>query len=112
MKFKTTKKNMRDSYNRIISIGYCDAQYLLNYENPTAYSAGANGWACDYYDIDNTLISTGYSPLSDRNVKHDYALIRLYNEQAMQIVHSNADYDEKKKCVRELLEAFISDVSL
>ena len=38
MKFKTTKKAMRENYTKIIKIGYGDAQYLLKFENEIAYS--------------------------------------------------------------------------
>ena len=47
-KIKATKKEMKQNY-RILSIGYCDAQYLLAYETPIAYSCGLYGWSCDYY---------------------------------------------------------------
>ena len=66
-KIKATKKAMKESYNTIITIGYCNAQYLLQYENEIAYSARSEGWACDYYDINNVLISTGYAPLESKN---------------------------------------------
>jgi hypothetical protein len=112
MKFKATKSQMRTGYNRIISIGYCDAQYLLHYENPTAYSAGNLGWSCDYYDIDGVLISTGYSPLSDKNAKHDYDTIRDYDKQAEKIVCDyNAKYEDKQEKVKQLLREFVKAVT-
>ena len=43
MKLKATKKQIRQNFNTILSIGYCDAQYLLDCKNPFAYSAGLNG---------------------------------------------------------------------
>lgn len=36
MKFKTTKKAIREGYYRIISVGYCNLQYLLKGHNPIA----------------------------------------------------------------------------
>ena len=73
MKFKATKKAMKDNYYYIIGIGYCDAQYLLQDEKPIAYSAGVYGWQCDYYDVDGVLISTGY------NIKQQKHLRRVRN---------------------------------
>jgi hypothetical protein len=113
MKFKATKKQMRDSYNTIISIGYCDAQYLLQYENEIAYSTRAEGWACDYYDIDGVLISTGYSPLSEKNARRDYETVRKYDKQAMDIVcNYNLSYEEQKTQVKSLLDEFIEEVTM
>jgi hypothetical protein len=107
LKFKATKKQMRDNYNTIISIGYCDAQYLLHFENEIAYSTRTEGWACDYYDIDGVLISTGYAPLSDRNTKKDYHTIRHYEEQARDIVGNySIPYEEQKTQVKALLNDF------
>ena len=82
-KIRATKKEMRQNY-RVLSIGYCDAQYLLNYESPIAYSCGQNGWCCDYYEIDDVIISTGYDTIASKNMKDDYKLIREYEEKARQ----------------------------
>ena len=103
MKLRATKKEMKEGYYKIISIGYCDAQYLLNYENPIAYSSGVDGWACDYYDINGVLISTGYSPLSSKNTLDDYKLIREYDQKA-----SEMDTKEERTA---LLHEFISKVT-
>ena len=80
-KIKATKKEMRQNY-RILSIGYCDMQHLLNYESPIAYSARAEGWACDYYYVDGVVISTGYDTIASKNMKDDYQLVREYEKQA------------------------------
>lgn len=115
MKFKATKKSMREDYNRIISIGYCGAQHLLNYESPIAYSAGVYGWACDYYDIDGVLISTGYSPLAAKNMKRDYSIARRYDKEAEKIIHdhdSGLTWEEKRTKVRGLLAAFVEEMKI
>lgn len=112
MKFKTTKKNMKNNYNRIISVGYADAQYLLSHENAIAYSTRAEGWACDYYDVDGVLISTGYAPLTEKNAKDDYTLIKEYNEKARQINGNyNLSYDEQKAQVKALLSEFVKEMT-
>ena len=97
-KIKATKKEMRENY-RILSIGYCDAQSLLAYESPIAYSVCAYGWACDYYDIEGVIISTGYSPLKSKNMKKDYKLIREYEEKAQKL----NTREENKALLIELL---------
>ncbi len=91
MKLKTTKANVKENYYRVLSIGYCDAQYLLNYKNAFGYSAGVYGWACDYYDIDGVCISTGYSPLANKNMRDDYSLIREYEDKAKGETKENTD---------------------
>lgn len=98
MKLKTTKANVKENYFRILSIGYCDAQYLLKYKNAFGYSAGVYGWACDYYDIDGVCISTGYSPLANKNMRDDYSLIREYEDKAKCETKENID-----KLLKELI---------
>ena len=103
MKLKATKKQIRGGYYKIVSIGYCDAQYLLNYESPFAYSAGNCGWACDYYDINGVLISTGYTPIKSKNVIDDYNLVREYDTKAREMT--------SKDEITHLLHEFINKVS-
>lgn len=112
MKFKTTKKAMRDNYNNILSVGYCSMQYLLKYQEPIAYSAGTNGWACDYYIIDNVLISEGYSPLNNKNTTYDYDTLNKYESMAREVVYNyELSWEEQKELVNELLYKYIGEVS-
>jgi len=106
MKLKTTKSTIKNGFNIIISIGYCDAQYLLHYKNPFAYSAGVYGWACDYYEIGTKCISTGYGPIG-KNL--DYKLLGEYEKKAQDIVCDNTmDYKTKEQKVDELLNELLS----
>lgn len=107
VKLKTTKKIMKENYYRIISIGYCEADYLLNYNAPFAYSSGSYGWACDYYDINGTLISTGYAPIGSKNINLSYDTISEYNKKAMKIVHSDMKHEQKKAKIGNLLNELI-----
>lgn len=91
MKFKVTKKEMVNVYNKILGSGYCTLQYLLQYQTPIAYSAGVNGWNCDYYNIDNILISTGYGPINSKNMISDYDIIKEYEIKAQKIINSYTD---------------------
>ena len=106
MKLKTTKSAIKNGFNTVISIGYCDAQYLLYYKNPFAYSAGVYGWACDYYEIGNKCISTGYAPIGE---KLDYKLLGEYEKKAQAIVLDFAmDHATKEQKVDELLNELLS----
>lgn len=63
---KLSKKEVKSSirYNeRLVSTGYCSCQYLLDGIDRLGYSVGVYGWSCDYYQVGNIIISTGYSPI-------------------------------------------------
>lgn len=105
MKLKTTKIQIKNNFVNIIKIGYCDIQYLTYYKSPFAYSNGTCGWSCDYYDINNVCLSTGYNPIGETV---SYELIRKYELKAQKIVTDfNINYDIKVKKVNKLLIEFI-----
>lgn len=107
MKLKATKKQIKNNYSNIICLGYCSAQHLLYFVNPFAYSAGVYGWACDYYRVGNTCISTGYGPIG--NIRPAYDLIRDYNNKAIEVISNTAfTYELKENIVNELLNDFIN----
>ena len=106
MKLKTTKNQVKNNFNTILSIGYCDIQYLTYYKRPFAYSSGVYGWSCDYYEIENVCLSTGYSPIG-QNV--DYKLLRKYEAKAQKIsLDYNLDYKIRQRKVNKLLIEFIN----
>jgi len=108
MKFKVTKELMREYYNNIISIDYRKAEYLLWYEIPVAYSVETYGWACDYYDVNSVIISTGCSTIGE---SLGYEIINKYNNKAKKIIfNNNLSYGEKKKKVNDLLNKFLKEV--
>jgi hypothetical protein len=108
-KIHVTKKQMRDNYY-ILGVSYCKLQFLLNYTSPVAYSTGAHGWACDYYNVDGVLISTGYAPLSSKNCKSNYEMIKQYDDNAQKIVYDHKlEYEDKKNKVTALLNEFIKE---
>lgn len=110
MKLKATKKQIKEGYNKIIGIGYCNAQNLLAYQNEFAYSAGSNGWACDYYDVNGVCISTGYAYIHNQNTNYDYEMLQKYESQAESIRHDySMDFEVKKEKLTELLKAFVSE---
>lgn len=64
MKFKTTRKEMRNYSFCIVSFPYCDIQNIERYLNPIAYTSGVYGWNCDIYEPTsyNIHFTTGYRP--------------------------------------------------
>lgn len=112
MKFKVTKKEMKSNYNRIIKVGYCNAQFLLKYIEPIAYSTRAEGWACDYYDINGVLLSTGYAPIESKNTNSSYEIVKRYDNMAREIACNYAlNYEEQKAQVSMLLQSFVKEVA-
>jgi hypothetical protein len=103
-KLKTTKKQIERNY-RIASIGYCEAQYLLKYKSPFAYSAGVYGWNADYYDVGGVIIATGYRSLpNSKNTKCDYKTVRAFDERA-----SKAKTAQENEAI---LQEFIKAISV
>ncbi len=113
MKLKATKRDVKARYNYIAKIGYCNAQHLLNYEEPFAYSERTEGWACDYYDIDGVLISTGYAPIESKNTDCTYDTVRIYDGEAEKIAgNHDLTWEEKRAKIRELLQEFIKEIKV
>lgn len=104
---------MRESYDKIICVSYCNLQNLLRFQEPFAYSARSEGWACDYYDVDGILISTGYSPLDKKGrTKSTYDICRKYETAAEKIIYDySLSYEEQREKVNALLMEYIKEVS-
>ena len=96
MKLKTTKKQIKENANQIYAVGYCGLDNLLAYESPFAYSCGAYGWSCDYYNLNGVVISTGYNPIGESIA---YNLIKKYNNLAKK----NHSRDEMGKLLQDFL---------
>ena len=103
MKYKTTKKAIREMGDPVYCVSYCNLQNLLRFRDPFAYSTRAEGWACDYYSLGNVIISTGYSPIGR---KIDYNLCHEYDQKAYKILR---DYSLKWEQQRDQLEALIEE---
>ena len=100
MKLQTTNKQIKANFYKIIRIGYCDAQYLLNYKNPFAYTSGVYGWNADFYEIGNICISTGYRPIGE---KVEYNLLQDIEKKAMNICLDCTLNKESKEMQLDLL---------
>lgn len=106
MKFRTTNKEIKNGYNKILSIGYCGAQSLLRFENATAYTCGVYGWNYDVYTFGGVAICTGYRAMPGKSV--DYDLLNEYEKAAEKIVYNyNLSYETQKERVNALLSEFI-----
>lgn len=110
-KTKLTKKSLNAEYRNILGTGYCNLQFLLKFQEPFAYSARAEGWACDYYEVDDVLISTGYSPMKSKRVKSSYELECEYDEIAKEIIgNTEIEWKEKEEKVNKLLHNFVERI--
>jgi hypothetical protein len=106
MKFKTTKKAMRDASIKIVKVGYCDAQHILKFKDAVAYSSGINGWECDYYDLQNGIwICSGYNPIGVAN-----DIIAKYEQMAVYTINYGYDYDTMKTIINDLYESMIGEL--
>jgi len=105
MKFKTTQKEIKNNYSKIIVCGHCQLNYLLRYESPEAYTCGVYGWNADIYDFGDVAIVTGYRPFGDIEC---YELCKEYDAKAEKLVNNyTIDYDKAQKQIKELLKEFI-----
>ena len=99
MKYKTTAKELKEGFYKIISVGYCDLQSLLSYKSPVAYSRGVYGWNFDVYDIEGVAIATGYRGMPSKNSKNDYKLMREYEQKSQ-----GKTAEEKDVLIREFIK--------
>jgi len=106
MKLKTTNKQIRNNFNKIIKIGYCNAQSLLYFNSPFAYNCGVYGWNCDFYEINKVCISMGYNPIG---TSLDYSKVNELEKKACIIVNDySLNYEDRKKQVEILLNELIN----
>lgn len=108
MKYRTTQKAINNGFHKIIKVGYCDLQSLLNCETEKAYTAGVYGWNADIYDFGNIAICTGYRPFG--NIRPDYETVKKYDNMAREIIGNIFSWDERKAALRSLIDNFIEEV--
>lgn len=107
-KLKTTRKSVKESHTKVICVGYCKLQHLLNCESADYYCTRAEGWACDVYSFGSTAISTGYAPFG--NIRPSYELCKKYDEAAQKLQFDySVEWDEKKNMLRGMIDDFISE---
>jgi hypothetical protein len=106
MKIKASKKSFKGQ--RVLRVGYCKLQYLLREREPFAYSSGVYGWACDYYQMNGFIISTGYQPTGSQI---DYAIIEQYDNTARAILENRyTNWETKRIQLNDLIADFEGDI--
>ena len=75
-----TKSDVLRLGRNVYSVGYCQAQYLLNYSRKVGYNAGVYGWNYDIYIVGDDVIITGYRPFNAEKI--NYNLLKEYEEKA------------------------------
>ena len=110
MQVKVTRKEIENNYKNIISVGYCDLQFLLRSENPRYYTCGVYGWKADIYHINNnTVIVTGYAPFG--NIDVERKIEKKFEEKARKICCDySMTWQQQTKKLEKLLEKFINEV--
>ena len=110
MKLQITKTNIRNNFGTILTAGYCELQYLLNYCSAFAYSAGSYGWNCDFYQpsfkFSGVCIATGYNVDRLNGNRVSYELVKEYEQKAREVVN---DYSQinKREALNTLIDEFI-----
>lgn len=109
MKFKTTRKAVKENSGIILKVGYYDLQSLLYFRDADAYTCGVYGWNSDVYDFGKVVIVTGYRPFGNYS---NYDLVREYDEKAYKIArdYKNIDWETRSEAVNKLLDEFVNKV--
>lgn len=103
IKFRITRKELLQNKNICRAIGYCDAQFLLQFHSPIAYNAGTYGWNFDVYFINGYYITTGYQQMVGERAKN----VKEYESKAEKIYYDrNISYEEKQDQIEKLLIEF------
>ena len=111
MKLKTTKTNIKNNFCTVLTVGYCELQYLLNYSNAFAYSAGVYGWACNYYTpsskYNGVCLATGYNVDRLGGKRVSYELVKEYEQKAIELVCNYNSQINKRESLNILIDEFI-----
>ena len=110
MKQKYTKRDIRSNSAAILAIRYCQAYTLFPEGDAYGYSAGSEGWDCDYHMVFTgngaVTISTGYRSIGTR-VNHD--IVEEYERKARE-ARKAMEYEEYREALYELQKKFVSVV--
>lgn len=106
MKVQITQKTIKNYYgDYIYSVGYCDCWHLTRGIEPFAYNCGVYGWNCDYYEIENVCICTGYRP----HGKSTHAKTKVFEEQAKKAYNNNNyKYETKLKKIATIRKNWVN----
>lgn len=108
MKQHVKKREINSRFSKVVAVGFCDLQHLLQFESPIAYTTRPEGWGADIYAFGNVAICTGYAPFG--NVKLPYDTLRKYDDAAREIRGDwSIPYDEQYAKITDLLMKFITE---
>ena len=111
MKLQTTNSNIRNNFHTVLTVGYCELEYLLNYSNAFAYSAGVYGWACNYYTPSDKFrgvcLATGYNTARLGGKRVNYELVKEYEQKACNLVCDYSTQKNKREALNILIDEFI-----
>ena len=108
MKFKTTRKAIKQGYENVIQVPYCSLQKLLRCESPIAYTTRTEGWGADIYAFGDTAIATGYAPFG--NIRPSYETNQRYEQRAKEITDGVYNWQEKKALLDKLIKEYLQEV--
>ena len=111
MKLQTTKSNIKRNFCTVLTAGYCEIEYLLNFCNPFAYSAGVYGWNCDFYQpsskFSGVCIATGYNTERLGGKRVSYELVKEYEQKAQALTLDHNSQINKREALNILIDEFI-----
>jgi hypothetical protein len=110
MKKKYTKRDVRNNSVTILAIGYCKAYTLFPEGDAYGYSAGSDGWDCDYHMVfannGGVTISTGYRTIGT-HVNPD--IVAEYEREARE-ARETMEYEEYREALYKLQKKFVCAV--
>ena len=105
-------KNIRNNWDKVFRVGYCDLQNIFRYEEPQYYNSGVYGWNCDIYcDYSrNIAITTGYRNMAGQLIPSE--ILEKYDAIAKEILKNmwNVPFDELKVKLDENRENFLAEL--
>ena len=110
MKKHTTRKEIKNRFNKIYSVGYCGIAHLLTGLEADFYNSGVFGWNWDGFVVaHDTVIITGYRNAPGKTIP--YELTEKYNQAAAELKKQNfmRNWSETRALLDELLKSFLED---
>lgn len=108
MKFKITKKEINTRFKNVVTVHSGELYHLLYFKNPFAYSVRLEGWACDYYEVGNFCLSSGYCPTGNKSNRE---LEKYFEVKAKKVMQSNFFKREtKQRKINALLSEFTNQL--
>ena len=108
MKVKITLKDLKESGDICLGVGYCRLQRILSAQAPIYYTRGIYGWKADFYQLPNGwLLSTGYCPYENysKDMKEEVEALKnklLYAEK--KIRENNVGYEARDKIWEDIFK--------